>query len=366
MKKLPAHAPGWAYPLSHLYGAGVNLRNKLFDWGILKSRSFDIPIICVGNITVGGTGKTPHTEYLIELLQDKYQVAVLSRGYKRSTSGYLLANEQSTAEEIGDEPYQILRKYPKTIVAVAEDRCLGIENLLALKEPSVDVILLDDGFQHRRVSAGLNILLTDYHNPFYDDRLMPAGTLRESAKGTERAQIIIATKCPEDMTPISYKIVLKGVSPSPFQELFFTSFAYGKLQPLFDEEADTRTLDSIKRDESILLVTGIAAPDVLAAELKKHTRRLHLMEYDDHHKFTGENLAAIVNRFDNLETKKRIIITTEKDAAKLVHCPQMPDTIKRNLYVLPVKVNVLQGQKEALNKKITDYVKENKRNSSFS
>lgn len=185
----------WLYPASWLYGAGVALRNKLFDWGKLQSKSFNVPIICIGNIAVGGTGKTPHTEYLIKLLHDEFQVAVLSRGYKRHTKGFVLSTAESDARSIGDEPYQIQSKFSDIRVAVDEDRCHGIERLLTLKEPPVEVILLDDAFQHRYVKAGLNILLTDYHRLFCDDTLMPAGRLRESAQGKNRAQIVIVTKC---------------------------------------------------------------------------------------------------------------------------------------------------------------------------
>lgn len=364
MKRLPAGTSGWTFLLSSLYGAGVRLRNKLFDWKILQSKSFDIPVICVGNLSVGGTGKTPHTEYLIDLLQDKYQIAVLSRGYKRKTKGYLLADDSTTVQDIGDEPYQIKKKYPHVIVAVSESRQTGIEQLMLLTNPKVDVILLDDGFQHRYVEAGLNILLTDYNNPFYDDNLMPAGSLREPIVGKRRAQIVIATKCPENMTPIAYKIVLKGVELAPYQELFFSSYKYTDLRPLFPEvNAEQRTLDSIKRDESILLVTGIASPDILASELEKYTKKLHLLTYDDHHNFTDKDINSIVSQFNYLETSKRMIITTEKDAARLMDHPYLPEIVKENIYALPIKVKILQGQQDALNKKITDYVRTNKRNS---
>ena len=187
-------------PLSWLYRMGTDIRNKLFDWGWLQSKSFDLPVICIGNLSVGGTGKTPHTEYLIKLLQNEgFHPATLSRGYKRRTKGYLLASPKSTAQQIGDEPCQMKQKFPDIQVAVDENRCHGIEQLLKLQSPPVDVILLDDAFQHRHVKAGLNILLTDYHRLFCDDTLLPAGRLRESADGKSRAQIVIVTKCPEDI-----------------------------------------------------------------------------------------------------------------------------------------------------------------------
>ena len=213
MKDASVKIHHWLYPLSWLYGTGVCLRNKLFDWGWLRSRSFDAPVICVGNIAVGGTGKTPHTEYLIKLLQNEgINVATLSRGYKRKSKGYILATAESSVQKIGDEPYQIKSKFPDIRVAVDENRCHGIEQLLTLKSPAVDAVLLDDAFQHRHVKAGMNILLTDYHRLLCDDALLPAGRLREPACGKNRAQIVIVTKCPDDIKPIDFNIITKRLN----------------------------------------------------------------------------------------------------------------------------------------------------------
>ena len=214
----------WLYPVSWIYGAVVTVRNKLFDWGFLRSKSFDVPVICIGNLSVGGTGKTPHTEYLIKLLRNSYHVAVLSRGYKRHSRGYVLATSQSTAHSIGDEPYQMYTKFPSVTLAVDENRCHGIEQLLAIKEPPIEVVLLDDAFQHRYVKPGLSILLTDYHRLFCDDTLLPAGRLRESVNGKNRAQIVIVTKCPQDIKPIDYNIITKRLNLYPYQQLYFSSF----------------------------------------------------------------------------------------------------------------------------------------------
>ena len=198
----------WLYPLSWLYGIGVCLRNKLFDWGWLRSKSFDVPVICVGNLAVGGTGKTPHTEYLIKLLQKNgVNVATLSRGYKRKSRGYVLADDKSNVRQIGDEPYQIKNKFPNARVAVDENRCHGIEQLLKLGNPTVEAIILDDAFQHRHVKAGLNILLTDFHRLLCDDALLPAGRLREPSSGKNRAQMVIVTKCPDDIKPIDFNTI---------------------------------------------------------------------------------------------------------------------------------------------------------------
>ena len=222
----------WLYPVSLLYGTGVWLRNKLFDWNILKERSFPLPVISVGNITVGGTGKTPHTEYLIRLLSKEYQVSVLSRGYKRKSKGFILSTTHSTVSEIGDEPYQMKQKYPHVHVAVDANRCNGIEQLCSHNiTPETDVILLDDAFQHRYVKPGMNILLVNYHRLICNDMLLPAGKLRENPNGKHRAKIVIVTKCPKNITPIDLRVLTKQMELFPYQYLFFTTFEYGKLYP---------------------------------------------------------------------------------------------------------------------------------------
>ena len=253
MKDASVKIHHWLYPLSWLYGAGVCLRNKLFDWGWLRSRSFDVPVICVGNIAVGGTGKTPHTEYLIKLLQNEgINVATLSRGYKRKSKGYILATAESSVQKIGDEPYQIKSKFPDIRVAVDENRCHGIEQLLTLKSPAVDAVLLDDAFQHRHVKAGMNILLTDYHRLLCDDALLPAGRLREPACGKNRAQIVIVTKCPDDIKPIDFNIITKRLNLYPYQQLYFSRFRYGSLMPLFPEKAKGRLRTAVIYGSTVL------------------------------------------------------------------------------------------------------------------
>ncbi|NDV63885.1 tetraacyldisaccharide 4'-kinase [Bacteroides sp. 224] len=354
----------WFYPLSFLYGLGVAFRNKLFDRKILQSKSFNIPIICIGNLAVGGTGKTPHTEYLIKLLQKNYQTAVLSRGYKRRTKGYLLSTLDSDAQSIGDEPYQIKQKFPNTMVAVDENRCHGIENLMAINEPKADVILLDDAFQHRYVEAGLNILLTDYHRLFCDDALLPAGRLREPAKNKSRAQIVIVTKCPEDMKPIDFNIIAKRLKLYPFQRLFFSRFEYGKLIPAFTSGQEL-ALKDLQHYEQILLVTGIASPTSLIDELKKYSQQIQVESFGDHHNFSKKDIKHITERFNNIPSKRKIIITTEKDATRLVNHPDISKRIKDNLYILPIQVKILQNQEYILNQNIIDYVRKNKRDSSI-
>ena len=366
----------WLYPVSWLYGAVVIIRNKLFDWGLFRSKSFDVPVICVGNLSVGGTGKTPHTEYLIKLLHDKYQVAVLSRGYKRRTQGYVLATPQSTARTIGDEPYQMYTKFPSVTLAVDENRCHGIEKLLALKKPAVDVVLLDDAFQHRYVKPGLSILLTDYHRLFCDDALLPAGRLREPVSGKNRAQIIIVTKCPQDIKPIDYNIITKRLNLYPYQQLFFSSFRYGNLQPIFRQEvreADANmataskeiSLSSLTATE-VLLVTGIASPAPIMERLDGCTKQIETLSFGDHHDFTHRDMQQIKERFKRLTGEKRLVITTEKDATRLVNHPGLDEELKPFIYALPIEIEILQNQQDKFNQHIIDYVRENTRNRSLS
>ena len=354
----------WLYPLSWLYGIGVCLRNKLFDWGWLRSKSFDIPVICVGNLAVGGTGKTPHTEYLIRLLQNEgINVAVLSRGYKRKSKGYILATAESSAGKIGDEPYQIKSKFPDIRVAVDEDRCHGIEQLLKLKNPAVDAVLLDDAFQHRRVKAGLNILLTDFHRLLCDDVLLPAGRLREPAGGKNRAQIVIVTKCPDNIKPIDFNIITKRLHLYPYQQLYFSKFRYGSLIPLFPEIGKGTVCAG---NEQVLLVTGIASPAPLVEEVKSHTPNVSLLAFGDHHDFSTKDLQFIEERFLQLEKDKRMIITTEKDATRLKNHPALSETLKPYIYVLPIKIELLHNQQYIFNQNIIGYVRTYSRNRSLS
>lgn len=357
----------WLYPLSWLYGIGVCLRNKLFDWGWLPSKSFDVPVICIGNLAVGGTGKTPHTEYLIKLLQKAgFRVATLSRGYKRKTKGYVLAEAQSDVQKIGDEPYQIKSKFPDIRVAVDEDRCHGIEQLLTLKNPTVDVVLLDDAFQHRYVKAGVNILLTDFHRLLCDDALLPAGRLREPASGKNRANIVIVTKCPNNIKPIDFNIISKRLHLYPYQQLYFSRFRYGMLKPLFPGKTDKRkALSSLSEGEQVLLVTGIASPAPLVKEIKANTSLVKLLAFDDHHNFSPKDLQLVKDQFLQLEERKRLIITTEKDATRLKSHPALDEALKPHIFVLPIEIEFLQNQKQIFDQNIIDYVRANSRNSSL-
>ncbi|MBQ2857892.1 MAG: tetraacyldisaccharide 4'-kinase [Bacteroidaceae bacterium] len=352
----------WLYPVSWIYGAGVWLRNKLFDWGYYPERSFPLPIICIGNLTVGGTGKTPHTEYLIRLLQTNYQVAVLSRGYKRKSKGFVLAHESTSVHEIGDEPYQMKQKFPKIHMAVDADRCHGIEELCKESVASgTDVILLDDAFQHRHVKAGLNLLLVDYNRLITEDTLLPAGRMREPLSGKDRAHAIIITKCPKDMKQIEYGLLKKQMNLYAFQQLFYTTLGYGKLRPLFNG-GNAYSMHQIHPAVHILLVTGIASPQILEEDLSVVNQHLHTLTFSDHHDFTENDMLTIEKEFHRLPEGRRMIITTEKDSVRLMPHPHLPEIIKPYIYVLPIEIVFLQDQQETFNKYILDYVRKDSRN----
>jgi tetraacyldisaccharide 4'-kinase len=348
-------------PLTLLYRVITGVRNKLFDWKILSSEEFDLPIISVGNLTVGGTGKTPHTEYLINLLKNKRNIAVLSRGYKRKSKGFRLATPDSNSKEIGDEPYQIKAKHPDIHVAVDSDRRHGIHLLCENSTAKdVEVIILDDAFQHRYIVPGINIVLMDYNRPIYEDMLMPTGMLREPISSLHRAHIVIVTKCPQDIKPIDFRIVAKNLDLRPYQQLFFTTFKYGDLRR-FATPNEQRRLSSLTPDTHILLVTGIASADSLIKNLREHTDNIIHMEYDDHHDFNQKELKDIKKRFESINAVDKFILTTEKDAARL-STHDLDGVINDNLYIQPIEVEFLQGQQEIFNNYITDYVNKNSRN----
>ncbi len=350
-------------PLSFLYGMGVRFRNMLFDTGILESRSFPIPVISVGNITVGGAGKTPHVEYLIRLLCETKRVSVLSRGYKRRTKGYLLASSSSTSLELGDEPYQMYLKYGRQVhVAVSANRCEGIERLCSDPETKdTDVILLDDAFQHRYVKPGVNILLVDYHRLIVYDKLLPAGRLREPKDGKRRADIVIVTKCPPDLRPMDFRVITKALNLYPYQKLFFTTIEYGDLIPLFSNSRSL-ALSEITSDFEVLVLSGIASPQHLLCDIQKHTENVIPMTFRDHHLFTPKDIARINNTFDSLSSK-RIIITTEKDAARLVGLDGLSDDVRNHIYALPIKTTFLLEQQEQFDEFILSYVLKNSKDS---
>ena len=353
-------------PLSWLYGLGVMVRNELFELGVLKSRSFDVPVISVGNITVGGSGKTPHVEYLVRLLKDVSQVAVLSRGYKRKSTGYVLAEADTPVEMIGDEPFQMKQKFPNVYVAVDKNRCEGIDNLTQDEQTKdTDVILLDDAFQHRYVKPGINILLVDYHRLIIYDKLLPAGRLREPLSGKNRADIVIVTKCPKELNPIDYRVLNKAMNLYPFQELFFTTLEYCDLVPVFDDVANEKIIPLTDiHSKNVLLLTGIALPKQLEVDLSQYVEvsRVQSLVFPDHHSFKSKDVVLINETFAAMDNPK-IIITTEKDKARLLNLEGLNEEVRRNIYALPIQVKFMLDKEEKFNEKILSYVRKNSRNS---
>lgn len=348
----------WLMPLSWLYGVGVDIRNTLFDMGVLRSVSYDIPIINVGNITVGGTGKTPHVEYLIRLLSGRFRVAVLSRGYKRKTSGYLLSSVSSTMEEIGDEPWQIKQKFPEIYVAVDGNRRRGIERLMKDEATkNVQVILLDDAYQHRYVKPGHNILLVDYHRIISDDCLLPAGNLRERASSSRRASTVIVTKCPQYITAMGFRVIMSALQLKPYQQLFFSTFSYGIMHQLWGDA--TMKPEMMRKDNMhVLLLTGIGNPRQMEQDVRRFAQHLTPLSFPDHHYYTQRDAETIRQALLALP-KPHLIITTEKDAARLRHLQEVCDELRQNTYVLPIEVSIMRDEKNKLDKTIIDYVQEN-------
>lgn len=351
-------------PLSLFYAMGVGLRNRLFDWGILPSERFPVPVICVGNLAVGGTGKTPHVEFLIRILKDKYKVAVLSRGYKRKSKGFVLAQPQSTSCDIGDEPYQIYSKFPDILVAVDANRRNGIRQLLALEDPPT-VILLDDAFQHRYVTPSFAIVLTEYARPFYLDYLLPFGRLRECRYGIHRADAVVVTKCCKNIKPIDYRIVEKGMYLRAHQMVFFTTVEYEEVKPVFPAEAKPWSLSDVKETDSVVLVTGIASPDALIKEIKKYTSHVVPLVYPDHHFFGKEDIAHIEKTFSAISSSGKMILVTEKDAARFKNMTdELPESLRRSMYYLPITIDFSTRSKEdfeeMINKHIVSFQRENR------
>ena len=332
---------------------------------ILKSRSFATPVISVGNLTVGGTGKTPHVEYLVRLLEKQLHVAVLSRGYKRKSRGFLLADDDTPVRDIGDEPYQMKQKFKDIDVAVDKKRTRGIENLLSgeYTKKAVDVILLDDAFQHRYVKPGVNILLVDYRRLVIHDGLLPAGRLREPVSCKDRADIVIVTKCPKTLTPMDFRVLTKQMSLYPYQELYFTTLEYDNLTPIFSKssnDADT-SLESL-RGKNVLLLTGIASPKQMYLDIQPLAGSVSPLRFGDHHSFRKKDVRRINEAFAAMQSPK-VIVTTEKDAVRLQNVEGLSEEVRQNIYALPVKVAFMLEGEESFNEKIIGYVRKNSRNS---
>ncbi len=349
-------------PFALLYGLVVFVRNILYNLKIIKSEEFQIPVISVGNITVGGTGKTPHTEYLIRLLKDEYKIAFLSRGYKRKTRNFMLATEQSTADMIGDEPLQIKRKFPELMVAVDRKRANGIHKLIE-NVPNLDIILLDDAYQHRSVTPGINILLIDYNRPLKDDWLLPYGRLREPSSEKKRADIIIVSKTPRNSLVMERHLFQYNIKAQPHQTVYFTTISYGEPMPVFENLSKTGRYNLTDKNRSVLLITGIAEPSLLIQEVSSRFEKVISLIYPDHHSFTKEDLTTILTQFNSIPGEEKVILTTEKDAARLLPFADDADISAQAWYYIPIKMEFLANGEEQFNHQIIHYVKNNSRNS---
>lgn len=335
-------------PFALLYWLGISVRNWLYKKNILKSASFGMPLICVGNLSVGGTGKSPMVEYLVRRLKDNFKVATLSRGYKRKTKGYALANEHSTALEIGDEPMQFHLKFPGVPVAVGEKRLEAIPQLLHDK-PETACIILDDAFQHRAVHAGLNILLTDYNNLFTRDFYLPTGDLRDLKSSYKRAEIIVVTKCKPDLNGEERKKLISEIKPLPQQHIFFTSIEYGT--PYHIISGGTVTIDEHKE---VLLVTGIANPRPLKKMLEVGCKAYYLMQFPDHHIFTLDDFREMKKRIENMQSEEKMILTTEKDAVRLFKFRD--EMAELPIYVIPVSHRFLFNEEATFDGLVRDFI----------
>lgn len=347
-------------PFTFLYWLVITTRNKFFDLGILPSVEFDLPVICVGNISVGGTGKTPHVEFLIENLKDEFRIAVLSRGYKRQSKGFILSGENPDPILIGDEPCQMKKKYPEIIVAVDEKRSRGIQNLLELNSPP-DVILLDDAFQHRFVKAGMNIVLMDFNKPASKDCLLPGGRLREPLESKKRAQILLITKSPARLKAIDMRLIANEMKMHEFQHLYFTSIQQNNPEPVFNGiYPDTSMLKN--KDIEILLISGIANPRQLKPFARKFSTRIKEIQFPDHYNYSSSDAEKIIAEFNQLG-KYAILLTTEKDAVKLQELPKEFEEIKDKMFYLPIHIEFLNEDRENFLTQIYSYVRDNKRDS---
>ncbi len=320
-------------PFSLLFGLGVSIRDFLYRQKVLLSVHFDIPVISVGNLTVGGAGKTPHIEYLIRLLMPYLNVSTLSRGYRRKTVGHQIVQYWSKADQVGDEPLMFKRKYPEIFATVNENRALGIPEMLQ-HAPQTQVVLLDDAFQHRGVKPGLNILLTEFRRPFTRDFLLPSGRLREWKSAYRRADVIIVSKCPDDLHDDDREKMLAEIKPFPHQQVYFSSYRY--LRPYYALNANYPV--DLQEDMSVLLVSAIANSDYLQDYLETRVGTVRVREYEDHHYFTEDDLTEIEQQFELMPGGKKIILTTEKDAMRLeLHRERLAQN-RLPYFVLPVEV----------------------------
>ena len=320
-----------------IYGVGVSIRNWFYDMKIVKSRHFDIPIVCVGNIAVGGTGKTPTVEFLLGRLQSEYRIAVLSRGYRRRSKGYIEVAVGDSFLKVGDEPKQIKRKFPEAVVVVCENRVEGVERIIR-EHPEVNLIIMDDGFQHRRLAPKVNIILSDYSQPPYQNKMLPAGTLRDNPSQLYRAEILLITKTPKSMSPIERNIAQKELRPSPYQSIFFTDVKQGAPKPIFSDVAAER----IPAGAKVVALAGIAHPEPFFESLKAKYNVVEKVAYGDHHIYKVKEIKALKELVER-HGEGVVVVTTEKDGVKLTSRKHIPEGLQRALYVLPIEINFRDG-----------------------
>ncbi len=348
-----------AFPFSLLYGCIVFLRNKFYDWNFIKSEKFALPIISVGNLSMGGTGKTPHIEYLIRLFKNEFTIATLSRGYGRKTSGFILSQNKSTTFEIGDEPLQFKTKFPELTVAVDEKRVRGIKKLLEL-QPTLQTILLDDAFQHRAVKPGLSIVLTDYNYIYLNDFVVPSGNLREFKTGIKRADIIIVTKCPEDLLEKERTRLLTKINPLKHQHIYFSYIKYGNLTPLNSDNTKRDTTEHyFNKSYTMILLTGIANTSALEDYLKSKSKNILAAKFPDHHVFTMNDIERVKEIFTTIASENKIIVTTEKDAMRLKGIEFKNVLNDLPFFYIPIEIDFKDTDKEEFNKKLINYVRTN-------
>ena len=338
------------FPFAFLYGTAVKVRNYLYDNEIIQSIEFNFPVICVGNISVGGTGKSPMVEYLLRLLVHRYKTATLSRGYKRKTRGYVLADDKTSALDIGDEPMQFHIKFPEVTVAVGEERAIAIPQLL-FDRPETDVIILDDALQHRTVKAGLNILLTEHNNLFTRDMFLPTGDLRDSKSSYKRADIIIVTKCGDNFGNAEKEKVTSEIRPLARQHLFFTGIRYGAPYHII-----SRAIKRMSKETEVLLACGIADPGPLKQYIQEESATYEAIYYRDHYIFTIDDLKEIRQRFEKIKAADKMILVTEKDAVRLVkfaaELKDMP------VYVQPIETYFLFNESQRFNYLIEKFIQD--------
>lgn len=347
------------FPLSILYGIITYVRNKLFDLNIFRYTSFKIPIINVGNINTGGTGKSPCIELLINILNNNnFNIATLSRGYGRQTKGFIVAEKHSNSQSLGDEPIQFYHRFPGITVSVSENRVKGIKRLLQLKPPP-DIILLDDAFQHRQVKPGFNILLTDYSELYIHDCMLPAGRLREYKSGAARANIIITTKSPAEISELEKNKIIKSINPRPHQQVFFSFIHYGELISFFK---NTSNKYSDTNKSNVLLFSGIANPKPLESFLRSKYHQVISMNFKDHHTYTARDITRIKQKFYTFTPGNNIIVTTGKDYARLLNRPEINMLNDLPLYYLPIEMGFSLQDYSHFEQLILNYARKNQSN----